>query len=226
ATTFFQLTNIQVNPDKSILAAITKISQPEIQFNNTVIKAIDMKASFRFLGCWYTANKRHTSNQKIIKEEVTNSLKRLQRTQITDKQAIYIVNTVILTRIAYQIQNTTLSSTVCKQITNKYTNIVKHKAGLASSIPNSTIHHYRIYGLRTIEDIQTQQHISIINQMLNHPLFSKSSFKIRLQQLQNSAATNKSILSLYPKIFPNTEVNTTTAIMLNTCQLNNIVFNN
>ncbi|CAG8657710.1 674_t:CDS:1, partial [Paraglomus occultum] len=111
ATTFFQLTNIQVNPDKSILAAITKTSQPEIQFNNTVIKAIDIKASFRFLGCWYMPNKKHTSNQKIIKEEVTNALKRLQRTRITDKQAIYIVNTVILTRIAYRIQNTTLSST-------------------------------------------------------------------------------------------------------------------
>src|SRR6185295_1380459 len=117
---------------------------------------------------------------------VTNTLKRLQKTQITYKQAIYIINTVILTRIAYQIQNTTLLPTVCKQITNKYTNIIKHKAELASSIPNSTIHHYRIYRLRTIEDIQTQQHISIINQLLNHPLFGKSSFRIQLQQLQNS----------------------------------------
>ena len=105
-------------------------------------------------------------------------------------------------------------------------NIIKHKAGLASSIPNSTIHHYQIYGLRTIEDIQTQQHISIINQLLNHPLFSISSFKIRLQQLQNSAATNKSILSLYPKTFSDIEAHTTTAMILNTCYLNNITFNN
>ncbi|CAG8608220.1 851_t:CDS:1 [Ambispora leptoticha] len=141
--TFYQLTNIQVNPMKSVLAAITKSPSPEIKFNNTTIKAIDAKASFRFLGCWYTTGKKHTPVHKIIKEEVTNALKWMRRARITDKQAIYIVNTVILTRIAYRIQNTTLAPSTCKQITNSYTNMIKHKAGLASSIPNSTMHHHK-----------------------------------------------------------------------------------
>jgi len=68
ATTFFQLTNIQVNPTKSVLATITKQPNPEISFNNTKIKSINTKTCFRFLGCWYTTGKQHIPVYKIIKE--------------------------------------------------------------------------------------------------------------------------------------------------------------
>ena len=51
ATSFFKLTNIKVNPTKSILA-ITSLEQSlSIIFNNTQIEAISSKQVFRFLGC-------------------------------------------------------------------------------------------------------------------------------------------------------------------------------
>ena len=55
---------------------------------------------------------------------------------------------VILTRFAYRTQNTFIPTTTCESITNKYTTIVKYKAGLAKSISNSLIHYYCIYKLK------------------------------------------------------------------------------
>src|SRR6185295_1211436 len=94
----------------------------------------------------------------------------------------------------YQIQSTFLSKCHCNAITNIYTSIVKQKARLARSTPNSTLHHPNIYALNTLYNIQQQQHIHTLDRSINSPDFDKRSLKICLQQNQNSANSNKSIL--------------------------------
>jgi len=59
ATSFFKLTNIRINPSKSILATINASTQPEVEFNGITIKATDHKESFRILGCYFTTGKHH-----------------------------------------------------------------------------------------------------------------------------------------------------------------------
>ena len=101
-------------------------------------------------------------------------MQKLTRAKITEKQTIYIINSIILTRFAYRTQNTYVGQHKYQNITNKYTNLVKHKAGLARSIPNSTIHHYQLYSLKKAQDIQTLQHISNFTKLINHPEFNSS----------------------------------------------------
>ena len=164
ATSFFHLTNIKVNPSKSILSVTNSHNtEPSISFNNTLIRAVQPKEAFRILGCWYTTHKNHKPIYTKIKEEAIQAIKRITQARITDKQATYITNTVILTHIAYRIQNTYLSLAICKKLTKQYTTAIKHKAGFARTSPNSTFFHHQIYGIRTIENIQTQQHISTIH---------------------------------------------------------------
>src|SRR5205085_6010552 len=110
-------------------------------------------------------------------------------------------NTVILTRIAYRIQNTYLSLAICKKLTKQYTAAIKHKARFARTSSNSIFFHHQIYGLRTIENIQTQQHISTIYRLLNYTNFQNSSLRICLQQIKNTAATNISILTEHNYVF-------------------------
>ena len=121
---------------------------------------------------------------------------------------------MILTHIAYRIQNTYLLLATCKKLTKQYTETIKHKAGFARTSPNSTFFHHQIYGLRTIENIQTQQHISTIYRLLNHSNFQNSSLRIRLQQIQNTAATNISILTEHNYILPKKQADTPLALML------------
>ena len=156
AQLFFALTNIKVNSKKSVLAVVnTKNTDPDIAYGDISIKAIQPQEAFRILGCWYTTYKNHKPVYTIIREEAESAIKKIKQSRITDKQAIYIINTVILTRITYRVQNTCLPQRLCKLITNNYTRATKYKAGLARSVPNSTLFYHRIYGLRTVSDIQT-----------------------------------------------------------------------
>ncbi|CAG8850628.1 13280_t:CDS:1, partial [Racocetra persica] len=122
---------------------------PNITFNESTIERIKPKQAFRFLGCWFSISKKQTPIYNIIKTETANALTKLKKAKISDKQTIYIINAIIFTRISYRIQNTALLPTVYTHITNIYTNLVKHKAGLATSIPNLTIFHNAIYALKT-----------------------------------------------------------------------------
>ena len=118
-TSFFTFTNIKVNLNKSVLAVNnSRNTNPSIIFNYTTINSINPKETFRILGYWYTISKNYKPTHKIIKKEAENAIKRIQHTKLTDKQAVYIINTVLLTHIFYRIQNTFLLSTLYKKLTN------------------------------------------------------------------------------------------------------------
>ena len=102
-------------------------------------------------------HKRHKSIHQIILKEITDALIHIKKANITEKQAIYVINSVIFARFSYRIQNTFIKSTTCQATTNRYTAIIKQKAGLAKSIPNLIIWCHLIYNLKTMNDIQTQQ---------------------------------------------------------------------
>ena len=51
AQSFYSFANILVNLNKSVLATTCSDIACNIEFNNTIIHAINKKESFRFLGC-------------------------------------------------------------------------------------------------------------------------------------------------------------------------------
>ena len=140
ATSFYHYTNIKVNLTKSVIATInTQSNNSSIIFDHVTLQVIPKNQAFHFLGYWYTVKKKYKPTYKIIQQEIITALDKLRTARITEKQAIYIINTVILTRFNYQIQNTFFPKTNTQNITNQYTKIVKHKANLSSTFSNSTI---------------------------------------------------------------------------------------
>ena len=134
---------------------------------------------------------------------------------ITDKQASYIINTVIIPILEYQIHNIVLSQSLCNKILAKYLTVAKHKARLAKSTPNSTMLNHNIYGIKNIWDIQLQHHISNLTSRLNNKELLGTSTHIRLQQLQNNLWSTTNIL-----LHPNSKIdgankNTTTSKLSN-----------
>jgi len=118
-----------------------------------------------------------------------------------------------------------MPQSLLSQITKNYTNIAKHKPGLAAIIPNATMYHYRIYGLKVAANIQQQQYISDLIRMIHHPLFHTSPLKICLQQLQTDAATNLSIL-VSDLVFTSMESKTTTAKVVKTLHAQGLSLHN
>ena len=148
------MAKITVNPDKSTLITRTNDQVKSIVFNNTQIQSITQMQAFRFLECWFTIYPKKTAVYKIITDEIAEAIKCLKKVRITEKQAAYIINHVILTRVEYQIQSAILSEATADKYTKKCISIVKQKAGLAKSVSNSTVLHYNIYSLRSIQNIQ------------------------------------------------------------------------
>src|SRR6185437_7959 len=92
ATSFYDLTNIKVNPMKSTLATNLPDQNAHISFWNTPIYNIDKTKAFRFLGCRFTRTPKHHLIHKM--REALADIQKIQHAKITEKQIIYIINAV------------------------------------------------------------------------------------------------------------------------------------
>ena len=90
--------------------------------------------------------------------------------------------------------------------------LVKHKARLARGVPNSFLFNPDIYALNNLAQAQLSALAITLQKNLNHHNFDSSFLKLQLQQLQDLALTNVSIL---------TQLSVFSAIQLNTqtCQM-------
>src|ERR1051325_9170367 len=93
-TSFYLITNIQINPLKSIF--VSNSASSTTQFFNLVLESIPASQPFKFLGCWFTLNNKHTQQIKIIQEETLQLTNIASTKKITDKQISYMINTVII----------------------------------------------------------------------------------------------------------------------------------
>jgi len=127
-------------------------------------------------------------------DKSNNLVNTLKNKHITDKQAAYIINTVIIPTLEYHIHNLVLSRKTCNQILSSYLTVAKHKANLLRSTPNSIMLNHNIYGIKNIWDIQLQHHISKFLNRINNSELLEISTKIRIQQLQNNLWSTTDIL--------------------------------
>src|ERR1043165_2930714 len=114
--------------------------------------------------------------------------------KITDKQIIYIINTVIIPTLEYRLHNIIIPHSICNNILAKYLTVAKRKFSLARSIPNSTMLNPYLYNIHNIWDIQLQHHITNFLLRINNPNLLGISTRIRLQQLQNNLWSVTNIL--------------------------------
>jgi hypothetical protein len=159
ASTFYQMANITINPHKSTLCSNLP-QHTTINYMNSTISTLPSNTAFKFLGCWFTINCNYTVQTKLIVDEITNLTNTLNTKKITDKQAAYIINSVIIPIFEYRTHNIVISQSTCNKLLSKYLTIAKHKAGLSRSIPNSTLLNHNIYGIKNIWDNQLQHHIT------------------------------------------------------------------
>src|SRR5690242_21779958 len=142
---------------------------------NHTITTQPIHISFKFLECWFTATLKYNKQIKLIKQEVSELNDILKTKNITDKQATYIINNVIIPIIEYRIHNIVIPKTICNSILSLYLTTAKHKAKLSITTPNSIILNHNIYGIKNIWDIQLQHHISnflleLMTQILQAPV--------------------------------------------------------
>src|SRR5215208_6901964 len=111
-TSFNNLNSILTNNDKAVLLSTkaTKCAEDcepitlTIGTNTINITPLPLNASTRILDVWLTAEKSNQLILKQIKDEVASCCALLNHKIITDKQLLYIYNTVIVPRIEFRSQ--------------------------------------------------------------------------------------------------------------------------
>ena len=142
AESFFNMANIQINPSKSVLTTNNKqINYTPIIYNNHPLNLHLPNKPFKFLGCWFTLNNKQAKQTKLITAESSHLVKIASTKQITDTHARYIINTVIIPTIEYQLHNIVLNQYTCNKMLTSHIGLVKSKAKLSRTIPTSILLH-------------------------------------------------------------------------------------
>ena len=139
---FYTLNNILINPDKAVILTTNTF---EIEKDDTLgystslsvvdnindkidllrIKSILLTHSSRFLGVWINTkcNKSFVYNQ--VKKEILSDVRIMKNKILTDKQMLYIYNTVIIPKLEYRIQLSCLTDKDCLSLQAPFRTMIK-----------------------------------------------------------------------------------------------------
>jgi hypothetical protein len=109
ARAFYEANDSQVNGSKSILITINNPSPIPATVNIGTKKEqvieLSRKEHARFLGIWLGNKKPAHDTVNRIRQEIRMIVTAIQKKRITDKQAAYIINKVLIPRIEYRTQH-------------------------------------------------------------------------------------------------------------------------
>ncbi|KAF9976781.1 hypothetical protein BGZ73_007785 [Actinomortierella ambigua] len=132
ALEFFALNSVEVNPKKTELVTINVPTEPAptIRFgadDQSPITALPIDTAARTLGVWVSSDGSNKYTEHIMHEMTDKIVGLLARKHLTDKQVVFIINSVLLPTIAYRLSIHIPSPTAVDQITKQYTNVVREK---------------------------------------------------------------------------------------------------
>ena len=105
--------------------------------------------------------------------------------RVTDKQARYIINHVIMPSLEYLLNDMYIPENICNNLMTKIAKTFKHKVGLANTTPNNCIYNKLEYGIFHIFDRQVQLHATNWLNKINLENATGKIARFRLQSLQN-----------------------------------------
>ena len=189
AAIFYKANDSQVNGKKSVLIAI---NSPKKDPNKVVyigpsrepLKKLDENDFTRYLGIWLGEKDQKKFIINLLQREIFQVTQALGKKKTTDKQVLYILNRVLIPRIEYRAQHCFLQEGECKKLTAKYMGKFKNAINISRTCPNSIILHKGFYGLKSVEEIQTEALISNFTIRLNDTGPTGISTKIRLKDAQ------------------------------------------
>ncbi|CAB4442142.1 unnamed protein product [Rhizophagus irregularis] len=175
ADDFYNFTDIQVNKQKSEL--LLRIQHSNFNYNDNIhlnfgnqqitIKPVHPSQSIRILGVWFNMNCSRRFIIDQIREEVHKLALCMKYKHLTDKQILYIYNSLIIPRVEYRSQITVLNKSESNSIIAPFRKIFKNKLHLALSIPNAILNNNFIYNFRDLYELQLQSKISNYNLQIN-----------------------------------------------------------
>lgn len=171
ATSFFELNGIQINAKKTVLITINNTDKDiPLSFGmpSEEIWPLSRNEDMWILSVYVSASGSPTLTTQCITTATETMCTILQRKAITDRQAAYIINSVLLPQILYRVTLTILPKSTINNITGKYTKLCKKKSQMPATTPNSVMHHRNMFGVKKLADVQSEEQISTLMLHLNN----------------------------------------------------------
>ena len=202
AAIFYKANDSQINGKKSILIAINGEKKNS---DNTVyigpekepLKKSEENEFARYLGIWIGEKDHKKFTIDLMEREIFQITHALEKKKTTDKQILYILNRVLIPRLEYRAQHCFLQKKECKSLTARYMGKFKNAINMSRTCPNSIVLHKGFYGLKSIEEIQTEALISNFTNRINDTGPMGMSTKIRLKDVQISEWEPSNIIKNY-----------------------------
>ena len=177
AMDFFYINDIAINVKKTVLMVINLSSSPfvdPLQFGKPALPLIPIHKSegTRYLGCHVSADGTLVAQKYLIDELVAGFVNQLMPKQVTDFQAIYLINHILVPTILARCILMVPSYQECLKWTRQYLNLVKQKSRLPRDTPNVMLFHPRLYKLTDLYNAVGEMHISELWLRLNSPVSS------------------------------------------------------
>ncbi|RHZ74336.1 hypothetical protein Glove_226g47 [Diversispora epigaea] len=189
ADEFYTMNDIAINKTKSYLIAInTNKNHRElgVTMGEEVLLPVEKDYPIRSLGVYVTESGSKKFQQERMKKLTDYMTFILREKPITDKQAIYIFNAVVIPMLEYNLNDMTLTESECVKITSHFISTIKNKALLARTAPGALLYTKEAYNVVNLWVRQLQMHSSNLLSRLNDKRILGNSMRIRLQHLQNS----------------------------------------
>jgi len=192
ADEFYNINNIQVNKDKSVLLTnnrdVHKNNLPltiSLSFGTSHISITPLKKkeSTRVLGVWINLECNLTFVIKQANGDTNRFIKTIKPKRLTDKQMAYIYNHVMMPTISYKTQITILSKKQCEFIIRPFLKLFKKKLLYATTVPDMVLFSTIGYNLEHLYILQIKNQIAYIQQQFNNKQGLGQLSQLRCRQL-------------------------------------------
>src|SRR5437899_11046308 len=132
------MNDIAINKTKSYLIAINTNKNHRdsgVNMGEEVLLPVEKDYPIRSLGVYVTESGSKKFQRERMKKLTDYMAFILRGKPITDKQAIYIFNAVVIPMLKYNLNDMTLSESKCNKITSCFVSNIKNKAFLARTAP-------------------------------------------------------------------------------------------
>ncbi|GBB97962.1 hypothetical protein RclHR1_31030003 [Rhizophagus clarus] len=136
ADKFYRINDILINGKKSEFLAINPDVPKEelyISIGSERTLITPSITEIRYLGCYFTANNSQKLLIKRLRSMIAEFLAPLITKRISVAHVVYLVNRVLIPRVIYVGQLSTLSEKIWEHLFNPVLRLVKQKCGLARS---------------------------------------------------------------------------------------------
>src|SRR6266536_5334532 len=164
------LNNTSANHSKYVLISTELPISTNINFNirtsdynnnsSICLQSLGTSDSFRFLGVWFNLQHKSAFVKSQLSLEYHHFTSLLCFKFLTSKQLSYLHNTVLLPKLLYRSQVTSISSNECRRISSPFIIMFKQKSKLAACFPNVGLFSSHLYNISEFSSILVRDQIT------------------------------------------------------------------